>query len=72
MARLKGRLEKFILGENGRVSRAAVRILGLDLRERQLSSMNRPVLEGSGATIQIVNFADCSETRDTDDKPKAA
>ena len=61
LTRLKARLHRRILGENGHVSRATRRLLGLDLRERQLSSTNRPVREGSGATIQIVNFADLAK-----------
>ena len=57
MAKLKARLEKLILGENGGLSRAAVQMLGIELRERQLSSTNRVVTEGSGYRVEIVNFA---------------
>ena len=58
LTRLRARLHRLILGDEMRLSKAAAGILGLDLRKRQLSSTNRVVAEGRGATIHIVNFAD--------------
>ena len=58
LVRLKAKLHDRILAGEAPGSRAAVRILELDLRERQLSSDNRVMVEGTGIPVKIINFAD--------------
>jgi len=61
ITKLKARLQTLVLVKDAGISRAAVHLLGIKLREGQLSSTNRVVAEGSGASIHIVNFADCAK-----------
>ena len=54
---LKARLLRLVLGKNGAISRAAVQLLGIELRERQLSSDNQTVTEGREFQVNIINYA---------------
>jgi hypothetical protein len=67
-AKLDARLEKLVLGENGRLSRAAVQIIRIERRERQLSSANRVVPEGGGYSVHVINFAELGMKRDMRDE----
>ena len=58
ITKLEARLKARALGENGAVSRAAVRILGFNLRERKLSSDNQVVNGDTGFTVNVISYAD--------------
>ena len=69
LVRLKARLHDRILTGEAPRSRPAVRILELDLKERQLSSSNRVMVEGSGYQVQIVHYADIDAGETTESAP---
>lgn len=68
ITKLKARLQELVFGKNGGISRAAVQILGIELRERQLSSANQAAAEGSGHSVNIITFAQPREGRKTEDE----
>jgi hypothetical protein len=63
VAKLEARLEKRVFSGNGGLSRAAVQIIRMELRERKLSSANRVVPEGGGYSVHVINFAELGMKR---------
>jgi len=72
--RLKAKLHDRVMNKDRNKSLAAIAMLESEFKERQLSSSNRVVLEGSGAKLEVVMFVGegVKDTEDSDDDQEQA